>query len=1477
MWQDEDLKNHIETSKTVKSKTVVTAEWNLNTPDNILKLGNYRYRPVARVTTDSTYKDIKNVFDGDTTDSNGSTTTRYYTNATTSDIVFDGGYDDSDQPQLIISEDKKMNLLYSLEDCLKPFRPRSGINKASFFSGSNFNNYTSAAIWQASDSLVTSTIKKASYDFVQRPRYYMSSKDDAFKYWTSYRKESTQERGVANIVSNGKNYIDDTAPFVVYKTPVFANRLVVKVQTNVGSSNLGPFIVNGKSIQDPLYGDLNKTTPVDWDLQVLSDSKVWKTVKSFDSSTVRPDGTPTFGEDGHLELTYGLKLPERFKNRFIYAGRLKHKDLLPVEAVDGYAWLIAVGSERGEFYVWNSEFGEYDKFTPEYSWGFGEDKLYDRTQFVTKLVDPEYVVEGGQTFYREVDKISGIRIVVKTMNKFDSTFDLIEMSPRLVANISDSVLSYEMTKSLGDLNNISVPIGQLLASNGSMSLLDYDDAFNENNTKSIISKYVYKFVKFVVYEGFLNVGNYNYYIPTKTLYSESIPKQSFDTGTVNIELRDMFFYFESNTVPEMLLTDISLSYAISILLDSIGFSNYVFKRVVNDKDPIIPYFFVAPNQNVAEVLNQLAMATQTAMFFDEYNNFIVMSKNYLTAEASERSVDAVMVGSDYVDESGKTVEPNIISIDSSDKLVFNDGTVNYSEKYIQRSYGTINQSTMVDSDKTWIYKPVLLWEASGTDITKTINEKANEMGKYVLGAYPLKTTIPVEPPTVVENILTKNTIDVGENIYWLTRYNGYLYSNGEIIKYDAAQFTVSGTKTESGNILPVGNVWISDNEEYQEYFSKIPHGGKMWPTGLIRIYSKPFYETVAGITKMKNGPVEEHGRAQFGTEITSHPAGLDTYWSDNSNTYGCIMDTSFIFGTDPNPVMPNLDKSGVAGDNSVVARQSHRNGIIKNFMSSSNRTETGVAQLKSVEAGTLQSSALVFSGPTFATGQKPIETISYVYKDLSSQQSVQKFKHFGTRCRIIGKIETSIENPQTPTGATVYYNVPPKFSDQTITINGGGGGLGVLVNKTNNTGYYFELSAFTVKNIADYMQTDDEGNATSSINNVIFYKVNKKAGASNTDKAIPTKLWGGIANVVVDDGRFTGQARQAGEENPSVYDLAVEYKDLSPTQRRFFLYINNVLVKVVDDFDPLPAYTGMCLFVRGSSKLMFENIYALADNYSDNNSFTIANTIADAFGDKEINATEGLRKYALSGMIQASHLSEVGSTKPPGFSIYFDEFGTILRECAYFDIKYDKAYPALWAKLSPTFNRIKSYTTSGFVANAYGAEFLIFNATDAAINLDETTGNYLRIQGITFTQDTRNELSVDKYFEKVGSFSDPEMSGTTVLKDPNIQDSLYNEIKVSRMTHGVKAFTIESPYIQTSDHAKNIMEWAIKKTMKPKKNVSLKIFSNPMLQLGDIVRVVAKQNDFERLGSSDARYVIYNIAQSKGGEGPEQTLFLCEI
>ena len=47
MFVSETLKTHLETSSTVRLQSLVLAEWNMNMPDNIYKLGNYRYRPTG--------------------------------------------------------------------------------------------------------------------------------------------------------------------------------------------------------------------------------------------------------------------------------------------------------------------------------------------------------------------------------------------------------------------------------------------------------------------------------------------------------------------------------------------------------------------------------------------------------------------------------------------------------------------------------------------------------------------------------------------------------------------------------------------------------------------------------------------------------------------------------------------------------------------------------------------------------------------------------------------------------------------------------------------------------------------------------------------------------------------------------------------------------------------------------------------------------------------------------------------------------------------------------------------------------------------------------------------------------------------------------------------------------------------------------------------------------------------------------------
>ena len=1436
MFVNEELKTHLETSATVKLQSLVLAEWNMNMPDNIFKLGNYRYRPTD---SSSQYFTLPNDFDQ-------LDTGNYFTGATDADVVIDGGFTNADVPQLFTSTKDKMKMIYSLEDCLKPFRPRSGINKPLYFNNKFLAN--------------------SGASMAQRPRYYMPSRYDEFKYWTSYRTENNIERGIAKNISNDLYYIDDAVPFVVYKNIIPTNRIVVKMQTNVGDVNLGPFTTSSTSIADPLFGTTNKTTPSRWKIQYLKDNG-WIDAYSFRENDTRSSGDPIIDTDGYIELEYGLKIPEEYQSSFIFAETLSSDTLLPEASLEGYAYLIIENQgDRGTFYIWTN--GAYATFIPEYGWKLGSEEIANNTNFVTDLTSPDSFdndIAGG-TVYREFEYIRGIRIVVDTMNKFDSTFDLIEMSPRLVLDISDKVIDFKITKTLSDIGITSLPVGQLLASNGTISLFDDDQAFNENNSSSIIADYVRKNIKFNFYEIILDVDGFDYYVPIKTLYSEGFPQADVTAGTISINLRDFFFFLESMSAPRLLTTQTSLSYAITTLLDYIGFTNYTFKRVVGESDPIIPYFFVAPDQNVAQVLNQLALATQTAMFFDEYNNLVVMSKDYLMPTEAQRSTDFILSGSNNQTDSGVTENvtsgnlPNILSIASQDKKIYNDGKINYTTRYIQRSTGSIKQSSMVDQNKTWIYKPSLLWEVSGTDNTKTINEIASKQGSYVLGAMPLNSFVPSTPPIVANHVITNNIMDLGENIYWLTRYNGYLYSNGEVIRYDAAEFNVTGT----------GNVWISSNQEYQKYFASIPFNGKIYPTGLVRIYSIPYYETVDGITRLQNGDVVEHGRGQFGTTITTHAPGINDYWSNNSYVRGCNMQAGYMFTTqlDEDVTYP-ATTTGAAGVDNVTARQTTRNGIIKNFMATNYLTETQTNNLKSTETGTIQSSALVMNGPSFKTTDTPLNFVSYVYKELNNA-----YKHFGTRVRIIGKIENNTSRTQTPIGSTTYYQTSGTQPDQNVNIGGGSGGIAVLLNPETNNGYYFEIIALTEDNVNSYLKLNTKNQAEKSINNVIFYKVKKDSSNNN---AIPIKLWGGLSKIIVDDGRFTGQYRMAGEDSPTVYDLSVEYQDIGKT-RRFFLYINNKLIKVVDDTDPLPIYNNMALFTRGSSRCMFENIYALSENYSQNSIFTVGDTLASSLSEGKINANESFRKYAMSGIVQSTYLSGISAQEPPKYNMYFEEFGSIMRECAYFNIKYDRAYPALYAQLSPTFNRIKGYTTSGFRADSYGAEFLIFNATDKALSLDETTGNFLRIQGITFTQDTTHELTVDEYFKKRGNLSDPEFKGDTLLYSPLVEKAKYDEIRQSRIVYGKNDFTIDSIYIQTPDDAEALMGWIINKIMHPKKSVGVNLFSIPTLQLGDIVTIDYKDSSNLDLVTSDAtRFVVYNIEYSRDLDGPTMTTYLSEV
>lgn len=1645
MFVDETLQNHLEESSVVKLQSLVVAEWNMNIADNIEQIGNYRFRPLAAEGT--IYKSPAASFDYEDDSIN---TPKFYYGATDSDITIDGGLTDDGTPIAFTTKKQKEKLLYSLEDCFGRFRPRSGINKLRYL------------------SKVGQFINHANPDVASRPRYYMADKMDPFKYWTSYRIEDGIERGIANqvqVVNNVRQYfIDDAAPYITYKEDVPANRVVVKMQTNVGDVQLGSegtgslskgvFVNADGEFADPFYGSENQTTPINWKVQALKNDN-WVDLLSFNSTSTRRDGTQVIGSNGYVELAYGLIIPDEYYSAFFYAGDYSSSDLLPPEPSklrDGVAYLVKdaiTGQET--FYVVSS--GEYKTFIPSYGWYLEEDAVSFTTNFATNLTSPETYTDplSGSSVYKELDYIGGLRVVVETMNVFDSTFDLIELSPRLAVDLSDKTKSFSITKSASDLGVSGMPVGQLLASTGSLEIFDYDQAFFSENTSSVISKYLSQNIQTKFYEITVDVDGYDYYIPMKTMYSEGFPEVSSTDRQVTLNLRDMFFYFESVTAPQMFLQNVSSSYAISILLDNAGFSNYTFKRnSANEKELIIPNFSVAPDRSLAEVLQDLALSSQSAMFFNEENNFVVMSREYIMPTEAQRATDVTLYGSkdslDFgVEENKQGVEDpadptsyiaktklaNIVELSSTTNDVYNDGLITYKTAYIQKSYSSIAQAQLSSKERTWIYKPSLLWEISPETKTVSKNEEIEQNAYYALAAVPLNSNLSADVPSVSGNNLINNTIDFGDGIFNIGRYNGYLYANGEIIRYDAVQYSIPGLSDADRDAnVNADSVWITSVQDYQRYFAKVPFNGKIYPTGLVRIYSEPNYITENNETRLRNGPVAKHGRGQFGTEIISHSAGLSQEWSSDTNLRGVNMDFSYL----SNPAQDSTTTYGLAGASvtksngsfelsNTFAKSTIRNSLIKNLLASQPVEESAFDQNLSTQSGTIQASALVMQGANTAGIEQTPGFVSYIYKKLED-----RFTHFGTRVRLVGRIENNPTRGQTPYGVNTYYTATPDTLDQSVSIGGTSAGLAVMINPETNNGYYFEIMALSENDPAKFSTT------TSEVHDVIFYKIKKdvSAGSSAESKAIPIKLWGGIANINVDNGLYTGANRISTEEVPTVYDLAVEYKKIG-SSLRFYLYINGTLIATVDDKEPplasksatvtkrsligttatlttsaahnipvntfitvngvsdipngrykvtsvtsktmsftvpkntfvvskasltsnvvtlttslahgfvsgnsvsvsnisatfngtytltgatantvsyaktatdvseitvngvlqaadkaeasssgtvsyfvdIAVYNNMALFIRGATRAMFENVYALADNYSQNTMSSLDTVVSTVFGDNEINTTDSFQKYALSGMIQSTYLSGIGTAQPPKYKIYYDEFGTIMREAAHINVRYDKAYPALYANLVPTLNKLKSYTVSGFRAGAYGAEFLVFNSTDSTINLDSSTANYLKINGITFTQQSQNELSVDDFFAKRSDMSNPQFIGDGEVISPLRTKEDYYDIKVSRMTHGKKQFSLNTPFVQSHDDASELMSWMISKIMKPRKAVGLKLFAMPTLQLGDIVSIdYTNQDGVQEISATGSRFVVYSIQYSRNNEGPEMTVYLSEV
>lgn len=275
----------------------------------------------------------------------------------------------------------------------------------------------------------------------------------------------------------------------------------------------------------------------------------------------------------------------------------------------------------------------------------------------------------SSTVHRESPlSIRGVRVSVTNMNKGAVRCNLIELGARLESDLSYFVISYDADYTMSDTSFIA-PIGKASSNDGNIVLDNTDSRFTNDNPSTlyygILDKNVELRLDIGINKGTIEDPDFEWFRQL-TMRSENWSGQSPDTTTVQV--KDASEYLQSIKPNPVLYMDMTVGEIIWRLLDSVGFSNWNYEPSDSDGTTQIPQFWASGDETVWEVIQQLAEATQTAIYFDEFGVLQIKTRSIAFNLTNEPvwQLNAVNTGSTKADivelNTTNDFEANVVNI-----------------------------------------------------------------------------------------------------------------------------------------------------------------------------------------------------------------------------------------------------------------------------------------------------------------------------------------------------------------------------------------------------------------------------------------------------------------------------------------------------------------------------------------------------------------------------------------------------------------------------------------------------------------------------------------------------------------------------------------------------------------------------------------------------------------------------------------------
>lgn len=1092
---------------------------------------------------------------------------------------------------------------------------------------------------------------------------------------------------------------------------------------------------------------------------------------------------------------------------------------------------------------------------------FSDGKLeiyYNGTSWTTT---PQYInsfIKSGQSV-TGTKRIYGIRFSVTKMSNPYIPLEIIELSPRLSADITDYVMAFGKNTTLSNTNNAVTTAG-LVSTTGSMTISNVDRIFSQYNSLSVLSGLLYKGTKFMFYQVVDSE-----YIPINTLYALDWSEKSDFTTT--IELEDYLFYLKGMKAPEIVIANLSgveASVAILMLLDNAGVTNYKFNKLdisSNKDDFVFDFFYSNKSSTVAEILETIATSAQYAIYVDANNVINATTKEKFFSIVDADNTNFWLIGSE--NWTGKEEEgylntlgipdyvSNIMSISEDNTMPVTEATVRYTGNGIikdTKSLLRLKAGLNPEQEENLLFNASLvtrdlslgiveLWNVentSGSEQTQTLLSMAyisDILGSDSFTQYDGIPEILYDAKTVPITGSSEN--DVIRKVYnsatdtekkyfrilldpefataFLTsgKTTGYVLIDSELIKYKGLILDVFDDKNPANS----GRSIIFNSNEYGELKSQISSGSSILCKGLLVDLN---FEVQDLDNALESGEKEylyvSNGRGFKNTLVRSHYGQTTTDFIDN-------YFVTKLYGTSFNP--------GIKPTGTMVAESIQLNDP-KLF-----ETEKAVSYPGYLKYSGPKSVGSKNSEPNIGTDIKlqiPIDNHGERFVTGFFKELPWKPQRISTRMRLLEKPKTQLIS-----GGSVIND----------TVNRGIAGIAFRVVKESNgtTGYFVEIEE--VGNI----QEDQIENKEFA--NLRLYKIIK----NNNNKYVPRLLGEAFVNVSA-VGYETLDVGQANINNTYSYtgisdlSVTVEQNGTSSFTYRVFWEDNEVIKAKESWSDAInKKIRTIGVFGRSDTEALFEHVLASSNHLNGNYPVSVIFGKNSPYMSITSAAERGLIPSGIPEMA-------VGENSP---LFYYEDFGRKIREVAQFTVNFQT--PAVYAYLISLKELNPDYYVANFSSSSYGADFWVFNTSRASINLGGSSNMPLIISGVALSQINSGEISMSEYINNR-------------LGDQNDRKFLFER---NRLKYGINNVSISSEYLNSRKQAEELLQWIIENNSKEKKILNAEIFPNPLLEIGDKVRVFYPEMQYDFASQKDKVYYIHSISYSVDTTGPKMNISVREI